>query len=365
MSNEALAWSTAPKGGPADGDGTHLVDAATLTRLAAGILRRSGATEEIAATVAYSLVDADLTGHDSHGVRRLVPYLAAIRQDQLDPAARPVVDTHDGATARVDGRRGFGQLAAHAAVDTVLDLAARHGCGVVAVGQANHVGRLGEYVQRIADADAVGIALCNADPTVAPFGGRERRLGTNPLAWGAPRAAGRPAVVTDFATAGVAEGKLALSVARGERVPEGLVVGADGAPSTDPGDFYAGGALLPFGEHKGYALSVMIELFGGLLSGAGISSLPGYDATNGTVFVAIDIARFVPVPQFRDRTERFCRLLAGTEPTGDAPVLAPGEKEATTRATRARDGIPLATATWRALADLPGGPGDPADERRT
>ncbi|MDG4822986.1 Ldh family oxidoreductase [Asanoa sp. WMMD1127] len=355
MSDDGLKWSTAPQADPA-GDTTHRVDAATLTRLATTILRRAGAADEIAATVACSLVDADLCGHDSHGVRRLVPYLAAVRQGALDPLARPVVYSHDGSTARVDGRRGFGQLAAHAAVDTALDLAARHGTAVVAVGNANHVGRLGEYVERIADADAIGIAVCNADSTVAPYGGRERLLGTNPLAWAAPRAAGRPAVVTDFATAATAEGKLALSAARGDRVPDGQLVGADGAPSTDPGDFYAGGALLPFGGHKGYALSVMIEIVGGLLSGAGVSSLPGYDATNGTVFVAVDIARFLPAHEFRESTERFCRRLAGTEPTGDRPVLVPGEKEAATRATRTRDGIPLAGATWRALADLPGGP---------
>ncbi|GIF72808.1 Ldh family oxidoreductase [Asanoa siamensis] len=351
--DNGLAWSATPA--PSIGD-AHVISGADLTRVATAILGRAGAPAEIATTVARSLVDADLAGHDSHGVRRLVPYLAAVRAGHLKPAARPAVTAHAGATARVDGRRGFGQLAAHAAVDTALDLAGQQGCAVVAVGNANHVGRLGEYVERIATADAVGIALCNADPTVTPHGGRERRLGTNPLAWGAPRAAGRPPVVTDFATSAVAEGKLALSVVRGEQVPSGLLVGADGAPSTEPGDFYAGGALLPFGGHKGYALSVMIEIFGGLLSGAGISSLPGYDATNGTVFVAVDIARFLPVPEFRERTEQFCRLLADTSRAGADPVLAPGEKEATTRAARARDGIPLAAATWRALADLPGGP---------
>jgi uncharacterized oxidoreductase len=144
------------------------------------------------------------------------------------------------------------------------------------------------------------------------------------------------------------------------------VVAPDGHATTDPEDFYRGGALLPFGQHKGYGLSVLIEIVGGLLTGAGVSSLPGYDNTFGTVVVAVDIGTFLPVDEFRRRCEDFCALLSGTAPANGDRVLVPGEIEAATRAERLRDGIPLSDITWRDLAALPGGPpcprGAPHDE---
>ena len=355
----SLPWSTGSTPDRPDAAGERLVPPETLTRIAAAVLTTAGAPEDHAATVAESLVDADLTGHDSHGVRRLVPYVAAIGAGHVDPAARPRVERSDRATAAVDGRNGFGQLAARLATGEALDLARRHGVGAVTIGHGSHIGRLGEYVETLADQDAIGIAFCNVDPTVAPYGGRDRLLGTNPLAWAAPRGPGEPAVVLDFATASVAEGKLSLSLARGVHVPPGLLVDREGRESDDPADFYDGGALLPFGGrtggHKGYGLSALIEIVGGLLSGAGISSLPGYDNTNGSVLIAIDIAAFVPVDRFRDQAEQFCRLLRSSTPVspGD-PVLVPGELEARTREHRLTHGIPLPEATWRELAALPG-----------
>ena len=136
--------------------------------------------------------------------------------------------------------------------------------------RANHVGRIGEWVEALADQRLVALAFCNAEPTVAPFGGRERRLGTNPLAWAAPRRAPAPALVMDWSTATMAEGKLAVARARGESVADGVLVDSDGEPSNDPAAFYDGGALLPFGAHKGSGLSVMIQLVGGALGGTGV-----------------------------------------------------------------------------------------------
>ncbi|WP_051325317.1 Ldh family oxidoreductase [Glycomyces tenuis] len=358
---DELPWSTRPTP-DRSGDrpvGEHLVRPEPLTRMAVAVLTAAGAPERNAGAVAASLVAADLAGHDSHGVRRLVPYVGAIRAGTLDPAAQPRVARSEGAGATVDGRGGFGQLAAALATREVRELARAHGVGVVAISRGNHIGRLSEYVEALAEAGLVGIAFCNADPTVAPHGGRDRLLGTNPLAWAVPRGPGESAVVIDFATAAVAEGKLALSAARGEHVPPGLLVDGDGRDSTDPADFYEGGALLPFGGaaggHKGYGLSVMIEIVGGLLSGAGISSLPGYDGTNGSVLLAVDIAAFLPADRFREQTERFCRRLSASTPAHeDRSVLVPGELEARTRAHRLQHGIPLSTATWNELAALPG-----------
>jgi uncharacterized oxidoreductase len=333
-----------------------MIESHRLVAAAEQILVTAGATPANAHDVATSLVEADLVGHDSHGVRRLVPYVQAIRDGQLDPAVEATVDRARSAASVVDCRHGFGQVAARLAVTEARRLSSEHGAGVVAIRRCNHIGRLGEYVQLLADDDAVGLAFGNADPSVAPFGGRERRLGTNPLAWAAPRARNRPPVLADFATAAIAEGKVALADAAGEQVAPGSVVGPDGRATTDPADFYRGGALLPFGLHKGYGLSVLIEIVGGLLSGTGISSLPGYDNTFGTVIVAVDIGTFVAVDEFRRQCEEFCALLSSTEPADGGRVLVPGEIEATTRAERLRDGIPLSDITWRDLAGLPGGP---------
>ncbi|WP_233819296.1 Ldh family oxidoreductase [Saccharothrix sp. S26] len=329
--------------------------ASELVKLAVRILLDAGTNLVDAKAVAGSLVESNLTGHDSHGVRRLVDYVARIRDGRIDPRARPDVDHPRPGTVVVRANRALGRVAAGVAARELRALTRTHGSGVAVIQDCNHVGRLGEYVGFLAEHDLVALAFGNADPTVAPYGGRARRLGTNPLAWAAPRAADRPPIVVDWATSGVAEGKLAVARARGERVPEGLVVDADGRPTTDPGDFYAGGALLPFGGHKGYGLSVLIEVVGGLLTGMGVSSLPGYRGGFGTVLVAVDIGALTPVERFREQAELFCRELART-PTaeGSREVLVPGEPEARTRRARLRDGIPMDERTWRELHALLG-----------
>lgn len=158
----------------------------------------------------------------------------------------------------------------------------------------------------------------------------------------------------DWATSGVAEGKLAVARDRGEGIAEGLALDRKGRATTDPRDFYTGGALLPFGGHKGYGLSVLIEIVGGLLSGTGISSMPGYRGGFGTVLAAFDIAAFQAPQAFREQTERFCAELHRTRNAeGHTEVLVPGEPEERTRRQRERDGIPLPEAVWQELHALP------------
>jgi uncharacterized oxidoreductase len=349
------AVRAASRAGPA-GDPSEppqLVGAGDLTAFARELLEGLGTPPAAAAAVAESLVESDLAGHDSHGVRRLLPYADFVHAGQVDPAAEPDLLEPSGATAVVDGNRCFGQLAARLATDTVAELAREHGAAAVTVRRAGHVGRLGEYTGALTERGLAALAVCNSDPTVAPHGGRERRLGTNPLSIAVPRGDGRPPIVMDWATSAVAEGKLQMSLARGEQAPPGAVVDKDGRPTTNPADFYEGGALLPFGAHKGYGLSVMIELLGGLLSGAGVSSLPGYDETNGMLIVALEIGRFGDPDRFRERAEAFCELLAQTAPAeGTDGVLVPGEPEAGAAEQRRREGIAVPAAIWRALQEL-------------
>ena len=239
-----------------------------LIALAAAILVASGTAPEHAEVVARSLVEANVAGHDSHGVLRLMSYVEFVQRGDVQPSAEPAVAFERGAIARVDGRRGWGQLAAQLATATAVRLARSHGVGVVVVDRCGHVGRVGEYVETIAAAGFVGHALCNAEPAVAAPGTGVRALGTNPVAWAVPRGEGEP-VLVDFATAELAEGKLRVAVSRGEQLKVPAVVDAQGRPSHDPATFYDGGALVPFGGHKGYALSVVAELLGrGFAAGA-------------------------------------------------------------------------------------------------
>ncbi len=325
-------------------ESTYTAD--SLQELAREILDHAGASPTNAAIVADSLVEANLRGHDSHGVLRLTRYTTFVEEGRLDPKAEPDAIRTRGATLVIDGRRGFGQVAARLAVAELIECARQYGVASAAVRDANHVGRLGEWVEALADEGLVGFAFCNADPTVAPFGGKERRLGTNPFAWAVPRRVPHPALVMDWSTATMAEGKVAVARASGEAVPEGVLVDANGNASTDPNAFYDGGALLPFGAHKGSGLSVMIQIAGGALGATGVFGGAGA-GDNGLVVVALDPTAFTE--DFEDQSEALCEALAADG------VLVPGEIEQRTRAQRVRDGIPLPAETWSELQGLKGG----------
>lgn len=322
-----------------------------LTELATRTLRGLGTPVHIADVVAASLVIANQMGHDSHGVVRLLEYSTFVSGGRVRPDAEPTVVGGRGVVTVIDGNHGWGQYASRHAVDRLIETAAETGAAVVSIRNCNHIGRLGEYSELLAAAGLVSVILCNADPCVAPYGGRERMLGTNPVAAGVPVAGQRP-VVLDFATASVAEGKLRVARATGERVAPGAIIDRDGLPSTDPGDFYDGGALLPFGEHKGYGLSVLAELLGGGLSGNHPSVASRYGGGNGVVMTAYDPAAFGERADFdRDMVETAERLRASQPAHADRPVLLPGDVEAAAFESR-RDVVPVAEEIWAALTEL-------------
>jgi uncharacterized oxidoreductase len=324
-----------------------------LGELAAGIIEALGTPRDLAAIVSHSLLDANLAGHDSHGVIRLPTYARMARDGSVIPMARPLVVEQRGAVSHVDGGWGWGQPACRLAVEEVARIAARQGIGAVRVGRANHVGRLGEYVEELARGGLGAIALCNGGPDVAPHGGRVAMLGTNPLAFAAPRGNPDAPFLVDFATSAVAEGKVALARSRGESASPGAILDRNGRPSQDPDDFYDGGCLLPFGGHKGYGLSVMIELLAGGLSESGPSCLPGHRPGNGVLVVAFRIAAFTPLDGFVERSERFHGALESTPPAqGYEEVLAPGTPEARSRRERQASGIPIPARTWAAIEAL-------------
>jgi hydroxycarboxylate dehydrogenase B len=317
------------------------------------LLRAVGSPDDLAAAVAGGLHAANLAGHDSHGLVRLPRYLRDARDGKIDPAARAEVVRRRGATACVSARWGWGQPAARLAAQTAGEIAGEHGVGAVSLQDSPHVGRMADYVELIASGGQLGMTVTNATPNVAPFGGRTRALGTDPIAFAIPRGDGQPPIVVDFATSVRAEGKVRVARAAGRTVPPGTLIDAEGNPSVDPEDYYNGGALLPAEGHKGYALAVAIEALGGVLSGMAPAMLPAYGGGNGMFVMALEIEAFIEVERFMGQVEEMAAALhrAPTAPGVDR-VLLPGEPELISAERRRREGIPIAEATLDELREL-------------
>ncbi|WP_154674159.1 Ldh family oxidoreductase [Nakamurella lactea] len=329
---------------------TRLLDVEELVRRGTTLMVAVGTPVPAAQRVARSLAEANRCGHDSHGVVRIPWYADFVPDGRAVPTAEPVVVNEFGATAVIDGQRCWGQLAGHLACDVAERIVAGTGIAAVTVRSANHVGRLGEYVERLVAKGLVGIMWCNADPAMAPFGGRDRMLGTNPMAIGVPAGDADPMIV-DFASAAVAEGKLRLERAAGRSVAPGLIQDGAGGPSTDPEDFYRGGALLPFGLHKGFGLALMIELLGGALSGNHVGFLPEYHWGNGVVLIALAPEAFGDPAVITDEFRRGLQGIRGARPAaGFDEVLAPGDIEKRVREQRDAEGIPVPQEVWEQLS---------------
>jgi len=328
-----------------------------LRRVGARIFSAVGAPAETARIVAGDLVTANLMGHDSHGMLRLPQYVRAVRQGGVDATARPRVVSVRGATALVSGDWAFGQLTGRAGMDEAVRLAGEHGVGMVAAVRCAHLGRLGEFVERAAAGGCVGMVwLGGLNPIAVPYRGSRRALGTNPMAIGFPSAEADP-VVLDFATTVVAAGKIAAARAAKRAVAPGRLVDAEGRPTTDPEALYHGGALLPFGEHKGYALSVVIDLLGQALTGADRPPAPTLkrDETSdqrrsGALFCAVAVGAFRPANEAKSTARDILNRMRDVPPApGFDRVLTPGQPEAITRRERSEAGIDLAESTWREI----------------
>ncbi len=323
---------------------------------AAALFAAAGTSSEDARTVAGLLAEANCAGHDSHGLIRVPQYLAAIEDGRIDPAAEVEVARETSITAVLDGNRGFGQVAMTRAVELASEKASGHGLAAVTVRSASHIGRLGSYVERLARRDLAALLLVNAVGIpayrMAPWGGTEARLATDPLAFGVPRAEGDP-VVLDMTTTVVAEGKVRVQSNRGEPVPEGWLIDAEGRPTTDPDVLYGepGGSILPLGGsaagHKGYGLNVALELLAGALSGTGCIG-GGQPLGNGVLLIALDVERFLPLDEFHRHAEAFFAHVKSSPPAaGFDGILLPGEIEGQVQRRRQKEGILVDDETWR------------------
>jgi uncharacterized oxidoreductase len=254
-------------------------------------------------------------------------------------------------TALLDAHWSFGQVAATEGVRIAIDKARTARVGVVTIRDSNHIGRLGECLMMAADEDLIGLVCCNSSLLVAPYGGMQPILSTNPISCALP-AGRRGALLLDFATTMFAEGKIRLAREKGEEVPEGCIIDKHGQPTTLPQDLYDGSGLLPMGAYKGYALSLLVDILGGVLSGHGATSSPRYDHGNGVMLMALDIAFFCPLEQFRQEVESLLeRVKAVPAAPGFSEVLVPGEPESRSKELRRRAGIPLPEQVWQSILE--------------
>jgi LDH2 family malate/lactate/ureidoglycolate dehydrogenase len=323
-----------------------------LQTCTARVLGGMGAPPDLAQLVGQSLVLSNLVGHDSHGIIRLLEYAGWVRQGHLVPDARPHVAWQETGTSLVDGGWGWGQASATLATQLIIRMTRSSGCAAVVIARCNHVGRLGEYVNSIADAGMMGLAFCNTGgAVVAPYGGVRRVLGTNPFAWAVP-GSGSHNLVLDFSTAVIAAGKVVLAGLSGTPIEPGALLDAQGQPSTRAEDLDSGGVLLAFGRHKGSGLSVLIDVVAGLLSGTLPACVSESGFGNGTVLIAIDLARFVAPENFRSVSAEFAAKMYSASPAIGPTVLLPGELEAATEAERRRDGVVIPAGVRRNLVDL-------------
>lgn len=328
----------------------ELIDRNLMVTTSAKILELVGTSREDALSVAESLVDAQAAGHASHGILRLVEYAGAVETGQVIPSAQPKVISERGAVLTLDGQWGWGQIACKRAVELAAKKASECGIATIAIKSCNHIGRLGEYVEILSQQGLVSIMWCNGGSNVAPFGGKTKLFGTNPFAAGIPTSSEN--IVIDFATASSAEGKIRAAQADGLQVHEGLIIDKDGRPSVEPQDFYAGGAILPFGGHKGYCLNLLVEILGGALSGTHPSTSDSYGHGNGTILIVMDPEFFVGAEQFLQDVDQVKQEIKNSPPADPlSPILLPGEIEDQARAKNS-NGIMVSAAIWKSILEL-------------
>ncbi|MFQ6040894.1 MAG: Ldh family oxidoreductase [Candidatus Poribacteria bacterium] len=320
------------------------------------ILKNAGATEEDARIVSDHLVDANLAGHDSHGVIRMPGYARGVKSGGIKPSTEYEIVKETPTTAVIDGRGSFGISLTLKATKMAIEKARNYTFGAVGIHRCSHIGRLGDYPPRIAAEGMVGLVLLNGGGRfTVPFGGLERRLPPNPLAFSAPINDGK-CMMLDMTTSVVAGGKIDIKRARGQELPQGWVIDADGKPMLDPNDF-ARGAVLPLGGlqfgHKGYGLAMMIDVLAGGLSWAGCSRESPTRGASGVLVMAINISSFIELKEFQKEVQLLVEWVKSSAKfPGFEEIYYPGEIEEVEREKREREGIYIEDETWRRITEV-------------
>ena len=334
-----------------------IVPFAELTSFATGLLDAVGVAPAKSRLVAESLVAANLRGVDSHGLQLLPYYLEQIEWGDMEAEADGRVISESGSCLQYDGQNGIGQVISDICCGHAIRIAAASGVGMVVARESNHFGAAAFWAQKMAEAGQIGIVMCNASPLVPPWQGREGRLGTNPICMAVPGGDEKPWLL-DMATTTVAAGKIFKAKINGQpQIPPNWAMDSEGVPTTDT-EIALKGLLMPLGGYKGSGLAMMAEILCAVLSGGAMSTELGGIRFRGKpvrvsqMFLAIDIARFLPIDEFRGRMDRLIRIMKTTPPAkGYGEVLVAGDPEWRMEEERRKSGIPIGPGTWKALCE--------------
>ncbi|MDI7260644.1 MAG: Ldh family oxidoreductase [Thermodesulfobacteriota bacterium] len=333
-----------------------LVAREELLDLSKKIFMSKGVPEKDAMVVSDALVEANLRGHDSHGVIRIPKWVAGLETGAINPLCRVKTIKQMAAGAVLDGDRGLGPVVGVTASNIAIFKAKDTGICAVSVRRASHIGMLGYYSEMMAMKGMIGICMTNTEPGMAPFGGAEKVLGTNPIAIGIPNR-NKP-LILDMSTSVVARGKIVLAKEKGEEIPEGWAINKDGEITKDPREALEG-ALLPLGGPKGSGLAIMVDLLTGALAGAAVGkNVKGtfdmkHEGTKGDLFMAIDPKSFTDFENFLDKVEELKdQIKHSKKAKGVKEILLPGEIEYMTKERREKEGILLTEESYKELIRL-------------
>lgn len=332
------------------------IDHIPLRKLISDMFHSANVPEDQAKIMADHLVEANLMGHDSHGVIRTPGYLRSIQAGNMKPVGELDIVRESPASKVIHGGGCLGIVIAHRAMEMATNMALEHTFGAVAVHQCSHIGRLGDFPTRAAERDCIGLLMLNGGSRfTAPFGGTGRRLPPNPIAFSAPTQNGPP-LMLDITTSVAAGGKVEVYRAREEQVPEGWLVDEQGNTITDPNIFSQGlAAMLPLGGplgHKGYGLGMMIDAIAGGLSWAGCSSEKPTRGGSGFIAIAININSFIDVDEYKREIQKLIDWVKSSPVHPDhKKIYLPGEIEQERQAQREAEGIFIEDNTWDAICE--------------
>jgi uncharacterized oxidoreductase len=329
-----------------------------LRNFTESLLATGGMPADDAKLVSKLLVKADLRGYPGHGVTRVAPYLAWIKDGTIKLRERPRIVREGKVTAVIEGNHYIGQSAAHMAMELAIKKARDHGAGVVTLRRASHSGRLADYIEMATEVGLIAMgAVSVGSGTTTLYGGMERIIGTHPMAFGMPARNGQH-IILDFATASMSMGEIQKRVARNEPIPDGVILDGYGNPTNDFNAFRGPprGVFLPFGGHKGSGVALITEILGGLLSGNGLAKNwwnKGGHGINGVFLQAIAVEEFQPLDEFLDRVDELIAFIKSRKTApGFKEILLPGEQGRRNEERQMKDGVEIDETTWKELSDL-------------
>lgn len=341
------------------------VDVQHAIELITDIFKAKSCNDNEAKTIAERLAGSNLVGHDSHGIARVPRYVEWMEKGWVFPNLKPEIVIDAGTMGCLDAKQGFGQVAGEYAVDDGISRAKKHGVSVVGLRNSGHLGRIGDWAERAADADLISFHFVNVRGSllVAPFGGSDRRGSTSPLAIGIP-SKDKDHIILDMATSTVAEGKVMVAQKGGKQLPHGALIDSTGKLTTNPEAMYGKirddevpnpdkgtGAITAFGLHKGSGINFMMEMLGGALTGNGVCGALNEKErrkfSNGMLSIYIEVEKMVDFDYFRKEVESYAEFVRASKPSQNSDkVLIPGDKEISTKEERLKFGLPVPPLVW-------------------